>query len=640
MKRFIALLFFSVLIFTKLQADDVFKYPANFGGYLGLNFNMHSPKMTLLQIISEGNSIFDKNNTTLSGALGFIANLPIDNTFVFSGRLGWYYIGSNFESSTTNGNKLETGVSYIEITPAIQFHNLFPWKPLYLLAGLDIGIPISKSTEYSNPTFGTINPYFPSYNARLALTLGAGYVFKLTPNIFLTPELTFRIPMTNAVKTGGTVALDGYNVDSWSVTQIRAGVALTFALDKQEEEVIDPNSTMDVGFKSVKYYDKDGKFYRLERIRVEDVQYTELFPLVPYVFCDENSAQPSEKNQVMLNGASEAGDFSIQNLEADAMKINMATLDIIGSRMAANPTADLTITGTSDNKNEAKDKQLPQRRADYAKNYLEKYYKIASSRITVKSVPFPSVPTNPKVIDGDVENRRIEFSSNNPAILAPIVIERDNQRLAEPAIIEFEPFANSTDAIISWTLEISQAGEILRNYSGANDIESIQWVIYPNELTNKQIPVDYVFTAVNSKGLRRTASGSIPVEYISFSRKRAEELADRTISKFSLILFDFDKSDISSGDMNIITKYIIPSIKPNSTVKIYGYTDRIGKEEYNQQLAEKRAKAVKAAIESKVRPGSIEIYGVGELNAMFDNDLPLGRHLSRTVQVYVITPKN
>ena len=105
------------------------------------------------------------------------------------------------------------------------------------------------------------------------------------------------------------------------------------------------------------------------------------------------------------------------------------------------------------------------------------------------------------------------------------------------------------------------------------------------------------------------------------------------------MLFDFDKADVSDKDMEILNKYIVPEINFNSIVKIYGYTDNIGDEKYNEKLAKRRANAVMNVLKKKVPKANYEAFGVGEKVEIFDNKTPVGRHLSRTVQIYVITPR-
>ena len=109
------------------------------------------------------------------------------------------------------------------------------------------------------------------------------------------------------------------------------------------------------------------------------------------------------------------------------------------------------------------------------------------------------------------------------------------------------------------------------------------------------------------------------------------------IYKFNLVLFDFDKYNISDEDMLIIKQKIPPVLNFKSKVTIYGYCDRIGTEEHNQLLSENRANAVEDALQSSVKC-TYETHGMGKTVELFDNNIPVGRQLSRAVQVIVETP--
>ncbi|TAL70847.1 MAG: hypothetical protein EPN82_00660 [Bacteroidetes bacterium] len=640
----ICTLFVLILSGTNLFSQDSnFVMPANLGIYGGLNFNMHTPSFIFPS--NNQNINFNQNNTNVWFHLGFIGNYPLNETFTISGRIG--YNGLKGELSkierfgspdTLTSNTMSADLHYIEISPVMQFHNLLPWKRLYFLAGLEFGIPIStkytfKQTQMSPlPAQSTVsrNDAIPNATLRFSGAIGAGYIFNINDNSYLIPEISYRIPFNHV--SGNR------DFTTWDIPQLRVGVILTFSLEKSKQKQNETYSNLEIGFREVNYYDKERQKHPLQNIRVEDVQYTELFPLVPYIFCDENQPAPSDSTQI-LTGKSEKGEFKIDMVEPDAMKINVKTLDIVGKRMSENPDADLTITGTIDNKKEKPESQLPLRRAEFAKEYLVNIYKINPEKINIKTGGLPEKPSAQTVPEGDAENRRIELSSSNPKILAPIISKGESQTIAEPNLVEFIPYINSTDSVTSWQFEIEQAGQTIRNVKGSGDIHPIQFVIIPNELKKSQIPLDYVLSATNAKDLKRTVSGSIPTEYFSFIRKKSEELPDKTISKYSLILFDFDNADISEKDKAIIEENILPEIKFNSTVKIYGYTDKIGKEDYNKNLSERRAIAVKDLLSSKVKEAKYETYGVGENEVIFDNNSPIGRQLSRTVQIYVITPR-
>lgn len=647
MKKFLIIPIILLMLSVTMNAEEKnFIMPASLGFYAGINYNMHSPDFTFLDTTFLGrNLIFNENANGIRLNAGIIFNYPLSDYFVLSGRLGYNGVGSDlpygkapfvFGPDTVSTSDMSTSLDYIEFSPILQFHNLLPLKRLYFLAGLEFGFPVSTNYMYNvdRKIGGTtetreVSNDIDEASVRFSAALGAGYVFNLDDNTFLTPEISFRLPFTRVSSAD--------KFDSWSAPQLRAGISLTFSLEG-DDKVPDKSSSLKVGFNDVSYYDKEGNRNDLSKIVVEEVQYTELFPFVPYVFADENDQYPSKSTQV-LSAEAEAGEFSMQTLEPDAMKINMHTLDIIGNRMSQIEKGTLTITGTIDGRIEKNTPELSKKRAEFAKNYLVINYGIDPNRIVATATGVPSRPSSLTDPDGISENRRIEFSSDNYDLIEPILIEKDKQAIASPDMIEFAPYIISTDSITRWELSVVQGNRSLQSFSGTGDIMPLRWNILPNELSAGDLPVEYTLYAENEAGLESSESGSVPVDFYSISRKKIEDRPDRTISKFSLILFDFDKAETSAQNLNILEQNVLPAIQYNSTVQIYGYTDRIGNEDYNMKLAEKRALVVKDFIQKKAPSAKYEVYGVGEKNLIFDNNLPVGRQLSRTVQIYVVTPK-
>lgn len=619
--------------------------PINLGFYGGLNFNMHAPNFRLLatdpitgDTLFDKSVLFNKNSTTLGGNFGLIGNFPIDDMFVITGRLGYNMANGQFKDSS-GFNTITTSLSYFEITPGVEIYNLFPVDGLYLLGGLEIGVPIDDNykNEYNSvlKDTTTFNTSITNVNTRVALVLGAGITFEIGDNIYLSPEASLRIPFS---KVSNVVWLD-----SWNVTQLRIGANLTFGVGSNKKEKtsdVEPGN-INVGFDHVYAYDRNGKKSEATKVTLEEVQYTELFPLLNYVFYSKNSSTLAPNTQD-LYAQNQSGKFTIESLDADAMAINSHTLDIIGTRMQKSPSTTIKITGTTDGKDEGTNKELAQSRADFAKNYLVENYGINTNRIKTDSRALPAKPSSSSDPDGIEENRRAEINpeSANSNLLDPIMIERDKQRLATPDVIEFVPYAKSVDSIGHWELTVKQSGRTLKEFSGSGKPGPIQWSITPNELEAGELPIDYNFSAETVNGKDDDVSGTLPVEFISISRKKTEDRPDKTISKFSLTLFDFNSPEISPKDKDIIDKYIIPAIKYNSTVQIYGYTDRIGAEDYNKKLASQRGDNVMNYLKSKMKDVKYEVYGVGETVQVYDNNIATGRQLSRTVQVYVITPKN
>lgn len=625
-KKTIIITIFSLIWFNALAFSQKTELPTNIGIYGGLGLNFHSTYQP------------DQTSEMGLGPFGgFIGNFPITEMFTISGRIGYFNLNGRLNQtiSTIESTQLDAKLDYIEISPILQIHNVLD-NPLYFLAGLEIGVPLTAQYDLTIKTpvgeTTVTGQDIENKATRIALAAGVGYTLELAKNVFLSPELSFRLPLTPV-----TTSTDR---DKWNVSQLRLGLNLTFGLSKAEEPIqpID-NKVLNIGQPELSYYDDKMIPRPLTKINVEEVQYSELFPLLAYVFFPEGKAVPDETVQA-LGAQNMAGEFTIENLPPDAFKINTFTLDIIGKRLKENPTAVVTLTGTINSKEQARgNTQLAQQRAEFAKNYLIANYGIAENRITIAKGGFPSKPSNKNDKDGDAENARVEISSKNFEILKPIVLFGDKERITNPNLINFKASVNTNDEVSRWKLTYKQSGQELEVFEGNSLPIEATWQVKPNQLASSNVPVDYFLTVETVSGLSRSINGSIPTDYFSFSRKKSENLPDKTISKFSLVLFDFDSPNVSDLDKQILDKNVVPAIGPNSTVQIYGYTDRIGDFDYNKNLATRRAEAVKNYLSTKVKNVKFETYGVGESVQIFDNNKTLGRQLSRTVQIYVITPK-
>ncbi|MGA1414051.1 MAG: OmpA family protein, partial [Candidatus Kapaibacteriota bacterium] len=388
----------------------------------------------------------------------------------------------------------------------------------------------------------------------------------------------------------------------------------------------------------VGYYDDAGEYRVLESgLKVEDIQYSEMYPFVPFIFFGLNSEKPDPELQ-LTNSGDARGQFIMEALPQDAIEINKRTMDIIGFRMRANPDATISLVGSIDGKTESK-KGLALRRAENVKSYLTSNYGIDANRITTTSKNLPDVPTAKNLKDGMSENRRVTIKSSSFDILEPITIRGDESRWAKPELIEFRPKDFDTTSISSWTLNVSQAGRSLKELVGAGSPTPQRWVIRTNDLSNAQVPIDYTLTTVNGNGTNSTVNGSIPVDYMTKTMPSVQPTPDMMVTKFSLILFDFDKAEISAENAEILKNRVGPVIKPTSVVKIIGYTDRIGAPVYNRSLASQRANATRDILEQIAPQVRYEVSGRGEDVEIFDNGIPTGRVLSRTVQIFVETPR-
>jgi Outer membrane protein and related peptidoglycan-associated (lipo)proteins len=104
------------------------------------------------------------------------------------------------------------------------------------------------------------------------------------------------------------------------------------------------------------------------------------------------------------------------------------------------------------------------------------------------------------------------------------------------------------------------------------------------------------------------------------------------------VLFDFDSDALTPENERVLQTLVLPAVTANSTVRIAGYTDRIGETNYNRELSLRRARRVRDWLAARVPTARYEIAGYGESVLLFDNNSPIGRQLCRTVQITIETP--
>ena len=117
--------------------------------------------------------------------------------------------------------------------------------------------------------------------------------------------------------------------------------------------------------------------------------------------------------------------------------------------------------------------------------------------------------------------------------------------------------------------------------------------------------------------------------------------APKVIDKMTLELnFDFDKSNIRPDDTAKLQKAVDFVKKyPGSKVRLEGYADSIGTEEYNQSLSERRAEAVRSYLvkEGACEQANVSAVGYGETKPVASNKTKEGRAKNRRVEVLILS---
>ena len=108
------------------------------------------------------------------------------------------------------------------------------------------------------------------------------------------------------------------------------------------------------------------------------------------------------------------------------------------------------------------------------------------------------------------------------------------------------------------------------------------------------------------------------------------------------ILFDFGKSDIRpDAAQTLSTLATVLNNAKVPTAHIYGHTDSVSDEAFNQKLSEDRANAVSTQLKKEGVSATLDATGYGETKPVAPNenpdgsDNPAGRALNRRVEIYI-----
>ncbi len=371
-------------------------------------------------------------------------------------------------------------------------------------------------------------------------------------------------------------------------------------------------------------------------LTIEDVISRESIPLLPYIFFDDSTAIPARYTRAGADGVDR---FSLHGLRQGTIPTYRAILDIIGSRLRLAPKATLTLAGIHDDADAAGARGPALRRAEAVRDYLVTAWHIDPARMqTTARASSDRMPIG-AAAELREEQRRVELAASDPGILAPIR-HLDTVRALKPPRALFHPGVVAEAGVRSWTLRIDQGGRSLWQRSGTGaPPDSIGWDWRSTDGTppDAHEPVLFRLDAEDTRGTTtRSETGSIPVQSISLEQKALQHLPDRTVEKLSLILFDYDRATISPQHEESLRE-TIGRITPGSQLVIRGYTDALGSGEYNRNLAERRADAVRNHLARAAAGATMRVEAIGESLLLHPNTSPEERFYCRTVQVLVET---
>ncbi len=537
----------------------------------------------------------------------------------------------------------DSPLGYISIEASLRTQPVAS-VPVYLRATFDAGNPVvssqfTQTEEIASPE-SILYPEavkrrtvssgeFTGLGTSMGITAALGAAFVINESFEIGPEIFYRHGL-------GSLS----SAASWEQTIIGGGIQIRYRMVDEPEPpaeepppVIEPEPIVEAKSEPEPAVIASVTTIPLE---IRETVVTQTFPLLPYIFFDSASAElkPSYRQ------SSSTESFDERTLPRETLAIYYRILDVLGARMASSKQATLDLTGTSDGAEAGTPEQrnaLARQRAESVAVYLRSRWGIASDRIRVKISERPAIASNELYLEGAEENRRVELSSPDVRLLDPIVHTRFNEYVPVQNRHTFTTDVTNPERAEGWKLDVKHRSMMLAQRTGPLMPPSKIEFDLTQEMTDKLGPImgasDTLLAQLEVRQPRYSdalGSTSFPV---------IKTVSNFEVSRLSLIVFDYDRADISPQNQEMMRRVVTASTGSGSRATIVGSTDRLGEFEHNMQLSIDRAKSVENFVRSIAPNLTIEdVKGVGPNPALFDNALPEGRFYCRTVTLQITTP--
>lgn len=513
----------------------------------------------------------------------------------------------NLQSFIMGGFRNTFVKNSFEIVPEVTYH--FPlqpitssvdWKLSSIRFGLSLGKILPKEIKIQKPLI------------QLYDTLFVRDTIVKTSNDFSSSNLVSFDRVKNST-TNLTSFNEQTNTERYTVTVQLQYIRYVYVNEKKSERVFEEKPDF------VITKDPDGQEVVQTAVTIYRKIQKVSIPVLPFIFFDQNSSEiPS---RYMRSKSVEPSVNSIENY--------YSILSVLAQRLQTNPKAKLTVNGFTSNEN-AKEQsmELSLARAESVKNALVSLG-VNPSQIETKNGLLPPKYSRTDSEYGNAENRRVELSSSDNQILAPIVVENGYDDISQTPLYLKPTLRNNQ--IKNQEFEI--------NYNGV----SKKYEITSLELVNKKtgtykFPISLlpnsVFDddAVQQKEAIISLISTIKDTIETTSKSLKVFIKDTSVVEnevLSVLLFDYDSSELTEQMKEQLQFYTSRDFS-KKTLKFIGTTDVIGSPQYNKDLSFKRASSI-----SNLFTGKKEVIGFGPDNTTYNNNLPEGRFYSRTVKIEI-----
>jgi outer membrane protein OmpA-like peptidoglycan-associated protein len=371
-------------------------------------------------------------------------------------------------------------------------------------------------------------------------------------------------------------------------------------------------------------------------LEIRETVVTQTFPLLPYLFFDSASVALQTKYAF----SDPTSTFDEKNLPKETLPIYYRILDIVGARMRSNPKGKLVITGTTDVAEGTSNEErslIAVARAQSVADYLRRRWEVSADRLVVRTAAKPGNPSRESYTEGAAENRRVELASADESLLGPILHTRFNEYVPVQSRHDFATTIRNPERAERWSLSVVHDGKLVGAKRGKLLPPETLTFDLSQEMTNQLGPVT---------GTMDTLVATLEVEQVDREPAVATKefplrktVSNYEVSRLSLIVFDYDRSDISEQNREMMERVVKSATGQGSTARIIGTTDKLGERDHNMQLSQDRAKSVESFVRSIAPSLDIqEVRGIGPDQLPYDNSIPEGRFYCRTVSLQITTP--
>ncbi|HWF44442.1 MAG TPA: OmpA family protein [Candidatus Kapabacteria bacterium] len=500
------------------------------------------------------------------------------------------------------------------------------------------------------------------HTLQYGVQIGASYDIGFEPNLALRPSFNVMLPFTSVTNTTGR--FEG----AWRIFPVGASLSLVYRPPNEEQElppqpalanwdsllrVPTPAPTPEASKKhtmlkvSIAAFgvEDDGREIAEPVLSVERMHVTEVYPMLHYVFFDDGSAEiPARYHRETVQSKDQFNEKDL--FTANALEIHHHVLDILGHRMRDNPGTAITLVGTR-SEHSPGDSTLSDpisvARAESVARYLHDVWGIASDRMHLRSRRLPDAPSDDHNAFGEAENRRVEIVPSSPELTTPLWTERI-ERIATPPHISFNPEIVTSAGIESATILVKEGGRVLQSFNALTGGATGEylWTLDDHSMPRRHDSLTYTFTVIDSTGDTARANGVIHLrqEQHDITKHESDTSLDKELERYSLILFDYSSSQLDKKQSDKIVEAMAHSINVSSQVTLTGHTDKTGDDAFNDRLAQQRVSRAAEMLSAELHqigkdPPSMLVESHGSRDVLFDNSIPEGRVLSRTVRALI-----